>query len=98
MHYAFNYSEGFALHDWLTVVCRHKSAGLLSMANGGSNTNGCQFFVTLAPAAFLDGKHVVFGRLLDAESLLVARRIEAVPTGRLDRPTLPIVISQCGEL
>jgi peptidyl-prolyl isomerase H (cyclophilin H) len=46
----------------------------------------------------LDGKHVVFGKTLDASSLLVLRRIENVPTGQLNKPKLPVVVTQCGEL
>lgn len=58
-----------------------------------------QFFITTAKADWLDGKHVVFGRLLNAESLLVARKIEAIPThGPSNRPSVDIVIAQCGEM
>ena len=79
---------------------RHTGPGLLSMANSGANTNGCQvslsslrfgdgveadaeFFITTAPAEFLDGKHTVFGRVVDG--LLTVRKIEAVPTGAANR-------------
>ncbi|PFX28771.1 peptidyl-prolyl cis-trans isomerase H-like [Stylophora pistillata] len=75
---------------------KHDSPGLLSMANSGPNTNGCQFFVTCAKCDFLDGKHVVFGKVIDG--LLVMRKIENVPTGPNNRPKLPVVISQCGEM
>lgn len=77
----------------------HSMPGLLSMANSGPNSNGCQFFVTTGPAEWLDGKHVVFGRVLDDESLLIARKIEAVPTSLgNNRPKLDVVITECGEL
>ncbi|KXS18291.1 hypothetical protein M427DRAFT_54092 [Gonapodya prolifera JEL478] len=74
---------------------KHTAAGLLSMANAGKNTNGCQFFITCAPAPFLDGKHVVFGKLTDG--LLTLRKIENVPTGANNRPKVPIVITECGQ-
>ncbi|KAI8914634.1 cyclophilin-like domain-containing protein [Gorgonomyces haynaldii] len=76
---------------------KHSSAGLLSMANSGPNTNGCQFFITCAKAEFLDGKHVVFGRIVDG--LLVLRKMENVPTtGQNNKPQLPVVITECGEM
>lgn len=75
---------------------KHDSPGLLSMANSGPNTNGCQFFVTCAKCDFLDGKHVVFGKVIDG--LLVMRKIENVPTGPNNKPKLPVVITQCGEM
>ena len=79
-------------------VVKHTGPGLLSSANSGPDSNGCQFFLTCGPASWLDGRHVVFGRILDKESMLVIRKCENVPTGALDKPTIPIVIEQCGEL
>uniref|UniRef100_A0A0N5AGE8 Peptidyl-prolyl cis-trans isomerase H n=1 Tax=Syphacia muris TaxID=451379 RepID=A0A0N5AGE8_9BILA len=75
---------------------QHTGPGILSMANAGADTNGCQFFITCAKCDFLDGKHVVFGRVLDG--LLTVRKIENVPTGQNNKPKIPIVITQCGEL
>ncbi|KAJ2486811.1 Peptidyl-prolyl cis-trans isomerase-like 1 [Coemansia sp. RSA 2050] len=75
---------------------KHTGPGLLSMANSGPNSNGCQFFLTLAEAPWLDGKHVVFGKLVDG--LLTLRKIESVPSGPENKPTLPVVISECGEM
>lgn len=74
----------------------HDSAGLLSMANSGKDTNGCQFFITCAKCNFLDKKHVVFGRVLDG--MLIVRKIENCPTAGENKPRIPIVISQCGQL
>ncbi|XP_068924269.1 peptidyl-prolyl cis-trans isomerase H isoform X2 [Petaurus breviceps papuanus] len=53
---------------------RHSAPGLLSMANSGPSTNGCQFFITCSKCDWLDGKHVVFGKIIDG--LLVMRKIE----------------------
>ncbi|KAJ1992614.1 Peptidyl-prolyl cis-trans isomerase-like 1 [Dimargaris cristalligena] len=75
---------------------KHTGPGLLSMANSGPNTNGCQFFITCAQCDFLDGKHVVFGKLVDG--LLTLRRIENVPTGPGNRPKLSVTITECGEM
>ncbi len=80
------------------LAVKHSGAGLLSMANSGPNTNGCQFFLTLAAAAHLDGKHVVFGRVLDRESMIVLQTLEHVPVDASDRPTLPCLIAESGEL
>ncbi|PWN21301.1 peptidyl-prolyl cis-trans isomerase H [Microstroma glucosiphilum] len=74
----------------------HDAPGLLSMANSGPNTNGCQFFLTCGPAEFLDGKHTVFGKIVDG--LLTLRKIENVPTGANNRPRLPVRITECGEM
>ena len=52
--------------------------GTLSMANAGPNTNGAQFFITTVPTPFLDGIHVVFGKVADAKSLDVVKAIEAL--------------------
>ncbi|CAG2167628.1 unnamed protein product [Oppiella nova] len=75
---------------------KHDSPGLLSMANSGKDTNGCQFFITCAKCDFLDGKHVVFGRIIDG--MLVMRKVENVPTGPNNKPKIPVIISQCGEM
>jgi peptidyl-prolyl isomerase H (cyclophilin H) len=75
---------------------KHDREGLLSMANSGPNTNGCQFFITCAPAQFLDGKHVVFGRVV--EGMDVVRKVEQVRTGEEDRPVMGVVVAQCGEM
>jgi cyclophilin family peptidyl-prolyl cis-trans isomerase len=67
-------------------------------ANSGPDTNGCQFYVTCARTEWLDGKHVVFGRVLDAASLLVVRKVEHVPAAAGNRPRVDIAIAECGEM
>jgi peptidyl-prolyl isomerase H (cyclophilin H) len=77
---------------------KHDQPGRLSMANAGEpNQNGCQFFVTTAAADWLDGKHVVFGQVLDAESMLTVRKCEAAPVDN-SKPRIPIRVIECGEL
>jgi len=79
---------------------KHDRPFLLSMANSGKDTNGCQFFITCAPAPFLDGKHVVFGRVVGKEGEDVVRKVEQVRTnpGKGDRPVMDVSIVQCGEM
>lgn len=74
----------------------HAEAGALSMANAGPGTNGSQFFITLAPTPFLNGKHVVFGKVL--EGLDVVRAVEANPTGPGDKPRKDVTIVASGIL
>lgn len=87
---------------------KHDRPGLLSMANSGPNTNGCQvgsllctlltsqFFITCAPCDFLNDKHVVFGQVV--EGLKIVRMIERVSVySNNNKPKLPVIIVECGQ-
>lgn len=77
-------------------VRNHSEPFLLSMANAGPNTNGSQFFVTTVPTPHLDGKHVVFGRLLAGKSVI--RTVEHTAKGPNDKPEADVFITDCGEI
>lgn len=87
------YGEKFEDENFILT---HDRPFLLSMANAGKNTNGSQFFVTTVKTPHLDGKHVVFGKVIAGKS--VVRQIENTATGESDRPVQDCKVINCGVL
>ena len=75
---------------------KHLGAGFLSMANYGPNTNGSQFFITFAKTPWLDGRHTVFGKVLEGLELL--KRVESLETKRRDVPVEEVLVVDAGSL
>ncbi|KAI1072691.1 Peptidyl-prolyl cis-trans isomerase B [Fusarium irregulare] len=75
---------------------KHTKKGLLSMANAGRDTNGSQFFITTVVTSWLDGRHVVFGEVL--EGYEVIEKIENTKTAGADKPVEAVKIAKSGEL
>jgi len=86
------YGEKFADENFAR---KHTRPGLLSMANCGPNTNGSQFFITTVVTSWLDGKHVVFGEVVEGMTLVRALESHGSRSGR---PSVSAVIEDCGVL
>jgi len=84
---------GFKFADEFTSELSFDRPYLLAMANSGPNTNGSQFFITVAPTTWLNFKHSIFGEVADQESRDVVDAMAAVATGNGDRPREDVVIN-----
>merc|ERR1711970_889290 len=86
------YGEKFADENF---ILKHEVPGTLSMANAGPNTNGSQFFICTVKTGWLDGKHVVFGKVTDGMDVVRAMEAQGTSSGSTKKKVL---ISNCGQL
>lgn len=83
---------GYKIKDEFGEGLKHDDEGILSTANAGPNTGGSQFFITLRPCEWLDGKRAVFGKV--TKGMDVVYKIGKVKTGKYDKPVVPVVIKK----
>lgn len=83
---------GYTFDDEISPNLRHDGPGVVSMANSGPNTNGSQFFITLATTHWLDGRHAIFGHVIEGQ--VIVEQIGAVERNAQDRPVNDIVMKR----
>ena len=83
---------GYRFEDEIDTTLTFENKGVLAMANSGPNTNGSQFFITVAPAPWLNGKHTIFGRVVKGQA--IADKISLVQRDQNDRPLEPVILKR----